>query len=210
VALINSAGAVPLVSASALSRMKSLTSESEVDNVLLEWTIIVELHETQNQLFCLPVFIGEECNPSKGFPFVTNLFSSGIIESLPNITCVKCVAMAQDLLRSTGMEPSPELEKRTVRETVLKIKGFLGKSAWDLQTSQGKQFVSLRGTSVLTSTSSPSAMHEQARVRASAFKTIKEAIMQCVCKSETDQKHPRNNTVTSAPARVPAQAKVST
>jgi hypothetical protein len=66
VALINSAGAVPLVSASALSRMKSLTSESEVDNVLLEWTIIVELHETQNQLFCLPVFIGEECNPSKG------------------------------------------------------------------------------------------------------------------------------------------------
>ena len=209
VALINSAGAVPLVSASALFRMKSLTPESEVDNVLLEWAIIVELHETKRQLFCVPLFIGEARDPSKGFPIVTDLFSSGIFQSLPDVICVKCVAMAEGLLRGQGMEPSPELGQRTVRQTVNKICGFLGVKAWDLQTSHCKQFVSLQGTTVL-SASSPSAMHEEARLKASAFETIKEAIMERVRKSERDQKHPRNNnTATNVTARAPAQAQVS-
>jgi hypothetical protein len=208
VALINSAGAVQLVSASALFRMKSLTSESDVDNVLLEWTIIVELHKTKRQLFCLPVFIGEARGPSKGFPFVTDLFSSEIIRALPDVICVKCVDMAKSLLRGQGLEPSPELGQRTVRQIVEEICVFLGVKAWDLQTSHSKQLVSLQGTKVL-SVSSPSAMHEQTRVKISAFDYIKEKIMECVRKSDTDQKHPRNNTVTNAPARIPAPAKVS-
>jgi hypothetical protein len=208
VALINSAGAVPLVSASALFRMKSLTSESDVDNVLLEWTIIVELHKTKRQLFCLPVFIGEARGPSKGFPFVTDLFSSGIVRALPDVICVKCVVMAKSLLRGQGLEPSPELGQRTVRQIVEEIRGFVGVKAWDLQTSHSKQLVTLQGTKVL-SASSPSAMHEQTRVKISAFDYIKEKIMECVRKSDTDQKHPRNNTVTNAPARIPAPAKVS-
>jgi hypothetical protein len=84
----------------------------------------------------------------------------------------------------------------------------VGVKAWDLQTSHSKQLVSLQGTKVL-SVSSPSAMHEQTRVKISAFDYIKEKIMECVRKSDTDQKHPRNNTVTNAPARIPAPAKVS-
>jgi hypothetical protein len=208
VALINSAGAVPLVSASALFRMKSLTSESDVDNVLLEWTIIVELHETKRQLFCLPVFIGEARGPSKGFPFVTDLFSSEIIRALPDVICVKCVDMAKSLLRGQGLEPSPKLGQYTVRQIVEEICRFMGVKAWELQTNPGKQSVSLQGTKV-PNASSPSAMHEQSRVKQSAFDYIIVKIMERVNKSDTDQKHPRNNTVTNTPARVPVPAKVS-
>lgn len=140
---------------------------------------------------------------------VTDLFSSGIIQSLPDVICVKCVAMAKGLLRSQGIEPSSELGKHTVRQTVNKICGFLGVKAWDLQTSHCKQFVSLQGTTVL-SASSPSAMHEEARMKAAAFETMKQAIMECVHKSERDQKHPRNNnTATNVTARAPAPAQVS-
>jgi len=58
-ALINSLVAVPIVSYASLKGMLKLTAGSNVDNVLLEWTLIVELMAIGHLKYCLPVMLGE-------------------------------------------------------------------------------------------------------------------------------------------------------
>eukprot|EP00300_Choanocystis_sp_HF-7_P021591 c20801_g1_i1.p1 GENE.c20801_g1_i1~~c20801_g1_i1.p1 ORF type:complete len:395 (-),score=124.27 c20801_g1_i1:39-1223(-) len=73
-ALIKSRVAVPIVSWGALVRMATLTNDSPVDNLLLEWTVMVELQEWSRaqldadgngRVFLVqPIFVGRLKHPS--------------------------------------------------------------------------------------------------------------------------------------------------
>jgi hypothetical protein len=49
---------VIILSTAALQRMMLLKADSPIDNLLLEWTLIVELLHTKSINFCLPIIIG--------------------------------------------------------------------------------------------------------------------------------------------------------
>ena len=69
--------AVAIVSLAAMQRMKALTAESDIDNVLLEWTLICELVAIGDLEYCLPVMIGEVTEQTQDDgKFVTDLFET--------------------------------------------------------------------------------------------------------------------------------------
>ena len=81
--------------------MIKLKENSDVDNVLLEWTIVLELILQKALHFVLPVLIGKvtpETRQDKG-SYCTNLFADGIISELPPVVCTKvhslCVVIWQ-------------------------------------------------------------------------------------------------------------------
>ncbi len=136
-ALINSTGILPVVSCAALERMLSLTPESNVDNVLLEWTLALEIKDKKGTFFVLPLVVGNvlpERKLSNG-SFSTSLFQEGFIEQLPQVVCNKTVAKAKAILLKHGLTPSANLETRTVRQTVEEITSFLGVMANDVKIS---------------------------------------------------------------------------
>jgi ubiquitin/GTPase SAR1 family protein len=134
-ALMNSTGIFPVVSCAALERM--LTPESNVDNLLLEWTLALEIRDKKVTFFVLPLVVGKvspECKLRNG-SFSTSLFQEGIIQQLPQVVCNKTVAKAKAILLKNGMTPSANLEKRTVRQTVEEITSFLGVMANNVKIS---------------------------------------------------------------------------
>jgi GTPase SAR1 family protein len=136
-ALINSTGILPIVSCAALERMVSLTPESNVDNVLLEWTLALEIKDKKGTFFVLPLVVGNvspERKLSNG-SFSTSLFQEGIIQQLPQVVCNKTVAKAKAILLKHGMTPSANLETRTVQQAVEEITSFLGVMANDVKIS---------------------------------------------------------------------------
>jgi hypothetical protein len=62
-ALLKSSVPVVILSTASLQRMMTLNTDSGIDNLLLEWTLIVELLQSKTITHCLPVIIGTY-NPS--------------------------------------------------------------------------------------------------------------------------------------------------
>jgi hypothetical protein len=56
-ALVNTSLPVVILSTAALQRMVKLKADSAIDNLLLEWTIIVELLHSKTIEKCLPIII---------------------------------------------------------------------------------------------------------------------------------------------------------
>ena len=125
---IHSTVMVLIMSKAAMQKMKNLKTDSE-DNVLLEWTLALELVENSSLPRCLPVMIGDV---SEDTGSITNLFADGIVDQLPEITCTCVIQQVEDLLRTNGHEPSPKLHTRTVRSTVKKLLESLGVPAWKI------------------------------------------------------------------------------
>jgi hypothetical protein len=73
-AMENSLVIVPLVSWDALKRMTTLTPISECDNVLLEWTLALELHARKGTKI-LPLLIGSQSTDGDGTPTMANFFA---------------------------------------------------------------------------------------------------------------------------------------
>ena len=173
-ALINSTVVVPIVSFKALERMLTLAHDSEIDNVLLEWSLIVELVEAGDLSFCLPVMLGEvnmdADDPKK---FVANLFVSGRIDKLPDVTCAAVTARVRELLVANGKTPTRELDTRTVKGTVKKLIGLLGVPAWDVNTSHGG--------------AATAKMHAQSRWKQVLFTHIAGKTMECIEKAESEK-----------------------
>ena len=135
-ALITSAVAVPVVSSAALKRMKGLDGNSEVDHVLLEWTLILELERSKRLSRCVPLMMGPEEDAASG-ALVGNLFQSKDKDALPDKVASKTVAEAQRILKEHAIEASAELEMRTVRQVVEKLLKFDGVQAWDVKAGHG-------------------------------------------------------------------------
>ena len=73
--LINSLVVVPVVSYAALARMLVLKPDSNIDNVLLEWMLIVELHRRGHLKFCYPIIAGEVKEEAEDGKFILDLFA---------------------------------------------------------------------------------------------------------------------------------------
>eukprot|EP00300_Choanocystis_sp_HF-7_P017400 c19720_g1_i3.p1 GENE.c19720_g1_i3~~c19720_g1_i3.p1 ORF type:complete len:692 (+),score=157.77 c19720_g1_i3:23-2077(+) len=137
-ALLTSRVSVPIVSWQALERMALLTSQSPVDYVLMEWTVMVELHELGLPLLIQPIFLGQVSeHPGTNVQigdffteFVTHKASSRppqpAMAWLPEIVVESVVEQVGSFLRSHGLSPTENLAHRTVSATVNSICKHLG------------------------------------------------------------------------------------
>jgi hypothetical protein len=114
-AAMHSTVMVLIVSKAALKKMCTLKADSPEDNLLLEWSLALELLESSHLPFCLPVMIGQA---SEDTASISNLFAEGILDQLPEITCKRVTEKVEELMRQNDLEPSPKLHTRTVRGTV--------------------------------------------------------------------------------------------
>jgi GTPase SAR1 family protein len=196
-ALINSLGAVPIVSHAALDRMFALKEDSNIDNVLLEWTFIVELFASGHLKFCLPIMIGKVNEKAQDGNFISDLFADKSVDQLPDIVCTKVADRVEELLRANQLTPSASLHTYTVRGVVQKITGALGISAWDVNDAAGAS--SSHGDA------STSSLHSQAQWKQSLIKWAVVKTLECV--EEADRKQlalsddtPANRARHAAPA----------
>jgi len=134
-ALVTSGVAVPVVSSAALARMRGLGPESKhVDNLLLEWTLILELLRCGRLLRCVPLMLGPEEDAASG-GLVGDLFADLKTNPLPDAVATATTMEARRLLKLHGLEPSGDLEKRTVQQTLDELLQFDGIKAWDVKTA---------------------------------------------------------------------------
>ena len=156
--MVNSKVVVPLISWSALRRMTALSEESEVDYVLLEWTMAVLLQELGVKVF--PIFIGADSDE--------NLFESrpprasadgkrdatdtsgmpvpdprSVFERMPKTVVASVVKRLETFFSKYSQTATPAaVHSLTVHEVVAKLKSCDGAQLWNLSTSHaGKQSV---------------------------------------------------------------------
>ena len=143
-ALFHSSVAVPVVSAWSLDGMKRLSpSDKAVDNVLLEWTLMLELMHIGKLHYCLPIFIGSTVEVEGGAVKIGHLFRENHIDNLPDFVSTPIVDTVVSLFRDQGWEPSPSLQTRTIRDTVDALSKQTGVTAWRFEDTHG---VSMRTT----------------------------------------------------------------
>jgi hypothetical protein len=172
-ALINSLVVVPIVSYSALIHMFYLKSDSNIDNVLLEWMLIVELLARGHLKFCYPIMVGEVKEDAKDGKFISNLFSDGGIDKLPEVVCTKVADRVNELLVENGMAPSESVHAYTVRHTVKKITGALGLSAWEMNALPMQQ--------------QQSKLHAQMDWKKRIYTRAADKVLECVEKAERER-----------------------
>jgi hypothetical protein len=129
-ALLKTSVPVVLLSTASLLRMVDLKADSAVDNLLLEWTLIVELLDSNTITYCLPVIIGTY-NPSAPncSSVITDFFKDVVkatdgsviysgINSLPDVSVASVIHRVRVLLRQHQLPESPRLDRHTVRSVV--------------------------------------------------------------------------------------------
>jgi hypothetical protein len=138
-ALKKSLVVVPVVSYAALLRMFDLKPDSDIDNVLLEWMLIVELLERGHLKFWYPIMAGEVKEDAENGKFILDL--DGCIDKLPEVVCTQVARRVNELLvNELGMEPSESVHTYTVRGVVKKITSDIrGFPAWEMNALPMKQ-----------------------------------------------------------------------
>jgi hypothetical protein len=141
-ALTHTLVAVPVVSVDALSRMMEHTSDV-VDNVLLEWIMILESFAASRILKVFPILFGKRVQQDvplagRGFTDVqtADFFADAMKDSLPKISPTATLTQAAELLRANGMEPSDKMRSYTVHSIVHELLGFLLCKASDFAARQ--------------------------------------------------------------------------
>ena len=158
-ALLKSEVVVPVISANALKRFLVLGENSEIDNVLLEWTLTVELIEQGLKKYCLPIFFGKVMDhPDENGRLVTDIFKETctkncdvegktlyLLDCIPEVVCEKVVGKVKSLFKKWKKEctvfpdPSDELEHRTVKDTVwYLIRHLTALKAWEHHADHDK------------------------------------------------------------------------
>ncbi len=171
--LINSLVVVPIVSSAALVRMFALKSDSNIDNVLLEWMLIVVLLARGHLKCCYPIMLGEVEEDSKDGKFISNLFSDGGIDKLPEVVCTKVADRVNELLVENGMAPSESVHAYTVLDTVKKITDAPRLLAWDMNGLPMKQ--------------QQSKLHMQMDWKKSLYRRAASKVLECVDKAESER-----------------------
>jgi hypothetical protein len=132
-ALLKTSVPVVIVSTASLQRMVELHAGSAIDNLLLEWTLIVELLESKTMTHCLPVFIGmynvsaPSCSSIiSDFP----TFSKDVVRapdgsviysgfnSLPDVSVASIIHRVRLILKQHQLPESSCLDNHTVRSVV--------------------------------------------------------------------------------------------
>jgi serine/threonine protein kinase/GTPase SAR1 family protein len=142
-ALLNSQFPVVVMSTEALKRMVTLEAKSDIDNLLLEWTLILELLHLKKINMCLPIFIGTyNQSASTCADTISDFFndkmklSDGkeykLFEALPGIPVTSIIEKVRSILKQHSLSESPQLSGRTVRDVVQQLSRQQGVMTWTL------------------------------------------------------------------------------
>jgi hypothetical protein len=129
-ALLKTSLPVVILSTAALQRMVNLQADSAIDNLLLEWTLIVELLLSKTITYCLPIIIGTY-NPSAPScaAVIEDFFKDAVkaadgsvfysgIDSLPDVSVTSIILKVRRMLQQHQLPQSPCLSSHTVRSVV--------------------------------------------------------------------------------------------
>jgi len=142
-ALLKSQFPVVIMSSEALKRMAKLEAGSDIDNLLLEWTLILELLELKKFNLCLPILIGtyNQSAPTCA-DAISSFFADRVIladrseirqiDSLPDVPISSIVEKVRSLLGQHGLSETPQLSCRTVRDVVKRLSLQQGVKTWEL------------------------------------------------------------------------------
>jgi GTPase SAR1 family protein len=134
-ALLKTSVPVIILSTASLQRMQTLTADSAIDNLLLEWTLIVELLDRDAHILaeCLPIFVGTfDRTASTCSAMITSLFRDNVISSLPDVAVASIIDKVRCILQQHGISESPHLSDRTVRSVVRKLELQMAVQSWKL------------------------------------------------------------------------------
>lgn len=134
-ALLKTSVPVIILSTASLQRMQTLTADSAIDNLLLEWTLIVELLDRDAHILaeCLPIFVGTfDRTASTCSAMITSLFRDNVISSLPDVAVASIIDKVRCILQQHGISESPHLSHRTVRSVVRKLELQMAVQSWKL------------------------------------------------------------------------------
>jgi GTPase SAR1 family protein len=138
-ALTHSLVVVPVVSLDALGRMFE-HAPGTVDNVLLEWIMILESFWVGRVQKVFPVLFGKResvVSDAQGVVVtVADLFSDGSLNALPTTAPTATLTQAAELLSSNGIEPSEKMRSYTVHSVVHELLGFLLCKASDFASNR--------------------------------------------------------------------------
>jgi hypothetical protein len=113
---------------------------STVDNVLLEWVMILESFRAGRVQKVYPILFGKRAShvsDAQGVVVtVSDLFSDGCLNALPCIAPTATLAQAAELLRANGIEPSEHLHAHTVHSIVHALLQFLLCKASDFASNR--------------------------------------------------------------------------
>ena len=149
----------PLVSWDALKRMTTLTASSPCDNVLLEWSLALELSDRSGAAI-LPLLIGSEVLDDEGLATMTNLFTDtppklradgrgddfdlqglpvaderNAIQRVPNVIVASVYDRLDEFFQKQGQPVCAK--RRSASEVVEELSRFLGIQVWAIKTSHG-------------------------------------------------------------------------
>jgi GTPase SAR1 family protein len=118
--------ALPILSVDALQRLLR-HKPHEVDNVLLEWVMILECFTAKRLKRVYPMVFGERTKSGLAGSRLTvaDYFADNRVKSLPTTVPAATLAKAAELLRANGVEPSDRLTRYTVRSIVHQLPEFL-------------------------------------------------------------------------------------
>jgi hypothetical protein len=128
--------------------MTSLSATSPVDNVLLEWSLAVELHTTRG-VPVLPILVGtQRTNGSMSCLFADKppmtaadgsevADSRAVFERVPDVIVASVVARLDDFFASRGEALSAAGRTRSAADVVTAITKLLGVTTWDLAQAHG-------------------------------------------------------------------------
>ena len=148
-ALDSSRVIVPIVSWAALQRMTSLQANSAIDNVLLEWSLAVEMHKTRG-VPVLPILVGTagvdgtmtnlftDCPPALAADGHTEVPDGRpVFERVPDVVVTSVITRLDEFLKTKGDTLSAEGRTRTAAQVVTAITKLLGVTAWELAAAHG-------------------------------------------------------------------------
>ena len=159
------------MSLAALHRMTKLKINSDVDNVLLEWTLILELLASGSLLYCVPVLIGSinaGSSSNSSTQFFSSFFQDDPYVSLPDVVVSSVATEAARFLQSEGISPSSDLATRTVRDVVKKVAEHLGVLSWETPGNEQPSGAAQR------------TVHEEERLKKALFETCTGKVMSCI------------------------------
>eukprot|EP00049_Salpingoeca_infusionum_P015690 m.307121 g.307121 ORF g.307121 m.307121 type:complete len:2248 (-) comp15932_c0_seq1:1557-8300(-) len=113
----------PFVSAHALKRMQDTESLTQVDNVLLEWSLALYLYQVGVVKRILPVFMGPVEDSDQGVPNMCDLFTSINPNDFPDQVNKETFKKLKEFVTSE-LNTTIAVEPMTVRQIVNKIFKF--------------------------------------------------------------------------------------
>eukprot|EP01038_Epipyxis_sp_PR26KG_P012515 gene12515-16785_t len=169
-ALINSSVIIPIISKDALQRIVN-HNPNEIDNVLIEWITALECFQINNcrnsqgqgyndnnnnidnnnnnnnnnhgkvrlaRIF--PIMFGDV---SQNASLISNLFSDGILDKVPDIIPIMSINKVVELMNENGLQPRSNISQRTIKTIIQELISCLGFGVWTMNESNNESVINV-------------------------------------------------------------------